>query len=308
MPRAGSSSSRTLARRLRRISVELSEWIWERVGISGVTGPEGAGKSSYLAEYGLTAAKMGGRVYTLPGFDVFRDKAKKELLSIPISLEQLIRMGTMPNACDGCFLPNSIILADQIEQFVNSHKWQSAVADMMTYIFDHRRKMQIGVVYTLQFWQELPGWLRNKTHFLFELRDLYWSRDFLEHPIGRGEITTMTWIDNLGFQHGIPGRRYFSTHYFHPAAVRDSFDSYSKSDPFEKYTKIEIKRRVIKLDPYGLAEDNELDQLQKITKEAKAERTAAVKAHPGHPVSEKVVKRRMKRQAAKAKAKEAVPA
>jgi hypothetical protein len=206
----------------------------EHIGTTGITGITGVGKSSDLTDYCLTVAEMGGNVFTLPGYDVFTDKTHTKTLSQQLKLAELAKLASSEEAAKK--FRNSIIAIDQIESKLNHHRWAGILPALYENLADQRRKLHVGIVYTLQIWLELLPSIRNRTWFLYELRDWHYGNP----SIPKGENVSLVFTDVLGTKTGIPMSQYLYPWTFHPGSVWPFYDTNQWSDPLEQFRKTKI--------------------------------------------------------------------
>lgn len=212
------------------------------IGITACTGVEGSGKTLMMTRLADTGYKLGAKIYHFPGYALLDPKTGKEL-STPLNVED---WANMPD-----WLRDCIICGDEWENFFNSHKWQSIMVDLFTGVFGERRKRHLGIIYTVQFFREIPTLMRLKTHYVYECRDASKYNKFTERQYQPGEKTFTNIIDSFGNQGKmIPGARYPGPT-FRNKKYFDCYKTESVVSIFEKYTKVEIKRKKVGVDLDG---------------------------------------------------------
>ncbi len=215
------------------------------IGITGITGPEGAGKSCLMTRFCCKHVDLGGKLLTFPGYVVYAKDGKT-----PISKEISIKeWAEMPED-----LSDVLVAIDEIENYFNSHSWQNLMVEIIGSVMGQRRKRAMGIIYTLQDWSELPKLLRMKTHYLINCWDMYWSNSSLEDKVNRGELVATAWCDVKGFQNGMPGRWYRGM-MFHPKDYWPRYDTNSVVAIWHRFTKIKVKRPELVVDPFGLGDE-----------------------------------------------------
>jgi len=217
----------------------LSHFLHDQ-GITGFRGPEGSGKTLLMTRVATECHKLGGKILAFPGYELRDEKGK--VLSELLTIEQ---WSTMPEE-----LRDVCICIDEIENFFNSHRWQSTMVDLFTGVFGERRKRNMAILYTLQFWDELPRMMRYKTHYVFDCFDGAWMNAYREEPLREGTVTYTNITDNLGRRFGhagyiYPGPTFYNKEYW------DRFDTHSVVSIFEKYTKVQVKGKIVPVDLSG---------------------------------------------------------
>jgi hypothetical protein len=247
------------------------------LGITGISGTEGMGKSLMMTRIGTEFYGMGGTVLAFPGYELKDDKGK--VISKSITVEEWV---TMPDT-----LKNVLILIDEIEDHFNAQAWQSILVRLFTGVFGERRKRNMGIVYTLQFFNELPKLMRWKTHYIIECKDAAIYNPFRvqkgEREYIPGESTYTTIIDNFGKKWPfVPGYRHKGPTYRN-VSMFDRYEHESITDIFNQFTKIEIKRKVVSIDLNndGVTTQAESIESQRLYDNAKTNLIHAMEAKNG---------------------------
>lgn len=207
------------------------------VGITGFIGPEGAGKTCLMTAYCHAHVKLGGKLFTFPGYQLTDGNGK--VLSEEIKPEQ---WASLPEE-----LNNTVIAIDEINNFFDAYRYNAVMAGLFTSLQQQRRHRNLGLLFTIQNEQWLPPRMRQLTHYYIRCFDLYWSYHSSDEPIERGNIISFTIEDCKGFQRGIPGFT-IGPSYFHAKKYWPLYNTYAIVDIFQKYQKIKIKQPEIIMD------------------------------------------------------------
>jgi hypothetical protein len=206
----------------------------EHIDTTALTGITGTGKTSMLTDYALNIAELGGKLYTLPGYDVYYDKDHTKKISTQLTMGQLAKMSATEEAAKELY--HSVILIDQIESKLNHHRWQGVLPALYENIADQRRKLRAGIVYTMQLWYELLPSIRARTWYLYELRDWHYGNP--EYP--KGDSVSLTFTDVLGTKTGNIMGVYQYPYVFHPGGVWPFYDTNQWNNPLEQFRKMKI--------------------------------------------------------------------
>jgi len=212
--------------------------------IWGFVGPEGGGKSTAMTYHALLHKAKGGRVCTFPGYDIYDglktdSKGNRIKLSSPIDIQKFITMSYE--------LKDTLICIDEIQNFMDSSKHMTLINQLMGYVGMQRRKMNLGIFYTVQNWMWLYNRMRWLTHLLTYCFDLRWSPWGRENGIKRGEMVRLTTFDCKGFITGKPWQP-LQPKLLRATKIHDCFESYAVIDIFEGFRKIEVKRPIDVID------------------------------------------------------------
>jgi hypothetical protein len=206
----------------------------EHVATTGLTGITGSGKTSLLSDYCLNVAELGGKIFTLPGYDIFTDATHQTKLSTQLSMGQLAKMTSTEEEAKGLF--HSVVAIDQIESKLNHHRWQGVLPALYENFADQRRKLRAGIVYTLQIWKELLPSIQGRTFFLYELNDWHYGNP--QFP--KGENVNLTFIDVLGTKTGTRMSVHPFPWTYHPGDTWPFYDTNQWSNPLEQFRKMKI--------------------------------------------------------------------
>jgi len=205
--------------------------------IWGFIGPEGSGKTTAMTAMALIHVAGGGAVQTFPGYRIHNEKGKD--LSKYIDLHEWL---SMPE-----FHRDTLFCADEIQNFMDSKLHNSVFSRLVGRVAMQRRKLNMGILYTVQNWQWLNDRLRWLPHLLTSCYDLYWSPWGKEQGLKRGEMLRLTTFDCKGFQTGQPWAL-LSQKILSSQALWPYFDSYMPVDIYEGETKFEVKRKTEVID------------------------------------------------------------
>lgn len=210
---------------------------------TGITGPEGAGKTMLMTYFGLLHLSKGGKVYTFPGYDIVDLEGKK--LSEPLPMEKWV---TLPDD-----LRDVLICIDEIQNFFGSDRYMTWINKIFVNIARQRRHRSLGIMYTLQDWGDLDPRIRDTTAVLISCTDAYWSRAGKADGLVRGDIIDYNVVDVKGFFTGHPwtlmSRRKIGSK-ARPARliVGPHYNSYSDVDIWAGLTQIDIKKPKLTID------------------------------------------------------------
>jgi len=208
--------------------------------IWGFIGPEGGGKTTAMTAMALIHYNSGGAIQTFPGYCIHDPTGRA--LSSPIDFHEWLSMPEQHR--------NTIFCADEIQNFMDSKLHSSVFSRLVGRVAMQRRKLNMGIFYTVQNWQWLNDRLRWLTHLLTSCYDLRWSRWGKEESLKPGEMIRLTTFDCKGFYTGEPWTL-LSRKILHSKDLWPYFDSYNAVDIYEGEKKFEIKRstQVIDLRP-----------------------------------------------------------
>jgi hypothetical protein len=178
----------------------------------------------------------------LPGYDL--KNATGEIISKSISVEDWVQLPE--------WLTDCLVCIDEVEDHFNAQSWQAIIVRLFTGIFGQRRKRHMGIIYTLQFFEELPKLMRKKTHYVYECVDAARYNEIKisngDSPVVGGALTYTTIIDNYGKHFPfIPGYRHNGPIYRNQKYF-GRYETETKTDIMSQFTKVEIKRKVVSID------------------------------------------------------------
>lgn len=214
--------------------------------IWGFIGPEGGGKTTAMTALALIHIAHGGSVQTFPGYKI-HDPEGKDLTS-DIDLHEWL---SMPQ-----YHQNTLFCADEIQNFLDSKLHSSVFSRLVGRVAMQRRKLNMGILYTVQNWAWLHDRMRWLTHLLTSCYDLYWSPWGKEQGIKRGEMIRLTTFDCKGFYTGQPWSP-LSRKLLSAKEVWKYFESYACVDIYEGEKKFEVKRMVDVIDLRPAKEEDE---------------------------------------------------
>jgi hypothetical protein len=215
------------------------------IGITGIAGVEGSGKSLLMTKIATEFYHLGGTVLAFPGYEL--KNGDGTVISHPLTVEQWIKMDET--------LRDVMICIDEIEDHFNAQSWQSIIVRLFTGVFGQRRKRNMGIVYTLQFFEELPKLMRRKTHYVIECVDAARYNPLKiasgEKTIQPGTRTYTTIIDNYGKHYPfIPGYR-INGPIYRNEDMFEHYETFGITDIYSQFTKVEINRKVVSIDLNG---------------------------------------------------------
>lgn len=199
--------------------------------IWGFIGPEGSGKTCTMSYMALLHKANGGLIQTFPGYKLQMPGGRA--LSSEVNFRDLFT--------DLHSFRNTIICADEIQNFMDSKLSGSVFARLMGYVGAQRRKSNLGIMYTVQDWSWLYNRFRQLTHLLTVCKDAHWTPWGKENHIERGQMILLTTYDLKGFFTGEPWKL-LSRKTLSAKTVWNYYDSYAAVDIFEGMRKYEIKR------------------------------------------------------------------
>lgn len=214
----------------------------QNIGITGMSGVEGSGKTLLMTKFATDFHNMGGTVMAFEGYEL--KDADGKVISKPLLVEEWV---TIPET-----LRDVLICIDEVEDHFNAQAWQSIIVRLFTGVFGQRRKRNMGILYTLQFFEELPKLMRRKTHYIIECTDAARYNPIKEangeRPLVPGSMTYTNIIDNYGKHYPfIPGYKH-SGPIYHNKGMFNRYETDKKTDIFNQFTKIDIKRKVVSID------------------------------------------------------------
>lgn len=203
--------------------------------IIGLTGPEGGGKSTMMTFLALQHAVAGLPVLTFPGYEL---TWKGVALSKTIQVEDWIAMDDSAHK----LLTNSLLCIDELQ----NHFDKMSYGDVKTRMFSNgvgaqRRKMNMGIAFTVQDINWGYGRLAWLSHVLADCYDLFWSPWGKQEGIERGELLRITFTDMKGFYTGEPMSPMGSIR-LKGKPLREAFNSFKSTNVYENIARVKIKR------------------------------------------------------------------
>jgi len=202
------------------------------VAIWGFVGHEGGGKTTAMTRMMLLHQVMGGQVRTFPGYTLRDSNMKRQK---EISIRELVTMSSE--------LSNVIVGIDEIQQFNDSSRHMTVINQLMGYVGMQRRKLSLGIFYSVQNWRWLYNRLRELTHLLTVCKDMRHTPWGKANNIPEGEYFSLRTFDCKGFLTGVEWQE-LDRKMLHGTALRKYFDSYTVIDIYEGMRKILIKKPV----------------------------------------------------------------
>ncbi|PVV83512.1 hypothetical protein [Dehalogenimonas alkenigignens] len=210
--------------------------------IWGFIGPEGAGKTTAMTywmelhmltknDYGMT-----GQCRTFPGYELYTPHGQKVK---EITTKDMVSQMSQ--------LQNIIVGIDEIQQFNDSSRHMTVINQLTGYVGMQRRKVGLGIFYTLQNWQWLYDRMRWLTHLLTVCSDLHFTPWGRENHIPQGMFIQMKTYDCKGFLTGEPWAE-LAPMRLQPSILFPYYRSYNVIDIFEGQEQIKVKKRVTVFD------------------------------------------------------------
>lgn len=246
--------------------------------IWGYIGPEGSGKSASMAaigiEHGIMVARAAGYrcfedycvankspIYCFPGFqlhskDVWPEKVPDEklcrdeenegklALSNELDIDHWLCNFSSPE------YSSILILWDEAQNWVDPMNSGAVFLRLLKRGMAQRRRRRLGLIYTCQDFDWIPGQLRFLTHLYSLCFDMRWTNWGREQHMGRGEVLRVMTYDLKGFYTGIPYTK-MDQRLLMAKDVWPFYDSYGNTSIFEGEQKVEVKRKVLKINPWA---------------------------------------------------------
>jgi hypothetical protein len=214
-------------------------------------GPEGAGKTVLMTAFSYAHVKLGGKLYTFPGYEVNDYDGTK--LSDMLMLQDWLNMSQDPEA-----LLNVVLGIDELPNFF-SGIWNSAITRVIRAVLAQRRKDQMGLLYTAQNYDWLPKPMKQLTHLVYNCWDMHWMpADDDGERIERGTLIRYNVCDMKGFYTGHPGQ-WSNVFYFHSKPYWPLYDTRSKVSIWESFRKLNILTDPLEVDLRSQKDDGEPD-------------------------------------------------
>lgn len=199
--------------------------------IWGFIGPEGSGKTTGMSLFALMHIAMGGNVETFPGYYLKTPDGKH--ITHEVDFEKFFT-----NLYD---YKNTIVCADEIQNFMDSHLSMSMFSRLIGYAAAQRRKANLGIFYTVQSWDWVYKRLRQLTHLVSLCYDMYWTPWGRDKGLQRGELLRLTTYDCKGFFTGQPWKM-ISQKLIQAIPLRPYYNSFATVDIFAGLQKFEVRR------------------------------------------------------------------
>lgn len=201
-------------------------------------GPEGACKTMMMTRDSWYHYRCGGTVYAFPGYELLNTKG--EVVSKMIMPHQVM---DLINSDEYGY----IIDIDEIQNFLNKHKWYEDIVDLLTYgVAAQRRKRSIGILATGPIFGWVPKDLRDMFHLVVHLEDYHWKNK----SIPRGVQAKIVREDRRGVLSGEIGRR-TRPRLFNVKRYWRHANTYSIVDPKYQFSRVRIKRSTVTIDDNG---------------------------------------------------------
>ena len=222
------------------------------VGIMAVTGPEGAGKTVYMTAMCVAHVRLGGKLFAFPGYEVFDfdKKGKKITISTPITIEEVVSL-------DEDKFRNSLWAIDEIQNFFSVYSHASVLTRLFgSGIMAQRRKLSMGIIYTVQDFKQVPNNFRYYTHYLVACWDMYHANRMNDTKYERGTNISINTCDLKGFMTGFFNTWDYPGTIFHAKSYWPHYNSYGVVSFYEQFTKVDVERKKLKVFPYGQDESD----------------------------------------------------
>ena len=219
--------------------------------IWGFTGPEGSGKSCCMTSIGLThgillSQAAGYKSYeqyclenrpvvmTFPGYEL-HSQDNQIKLSSPIDIKAWLKSFGADE------FRNMLVSVDEVQNFLDSAVSGAVFARILSHAMAQRRRVGLGLMYTVQNWEWTHKRIRWVTHMLSMCYDLYWTPWGKAEGVKRGELLRIITFDCKGFYTGQPWTP-MSRKLLIANRVWPFFDSFTPSDIYSGETKYILKR------------------------------------------------------------------
>ncbi|BAZ96697.1 hypothetical protein DEHALATV1_0069 [Dehalococcoides mccartyi] len=218
------------------------------VAIWGFIGPEGGGKTTAMTYFSELHMALGGECRVFPGYDLYTPLTYRRVKQIEI--HELVTMSRS--------LKSVIVDIDEIQQFNDSSRHMTVINQLTGYVGMQRRKLGLGMFYTLQNWMWLYDRMRWLTHFLTICTDMYYTPWGKANHISRGKFFLLRTLDCKGFVTGKPWSD-MGTKILSPIGIFPYYRSYNVIDIFEGQRQIVIKKQQ---DIIDLRRDPSMEELK----------------------------------------------
>ena len=205
--------------------------------IWGFIGPRGGGKSSSAA--GLAALHMvkGGAVAS--NLEI---KAPCGCVSHDVSLTDLASLDAK--------LSGALVVIDELPVLFNSKASQSVKNQLMGLFLAQSRKRSISLFYTAQNFMWVDNRIRYLTDVVVSCKDVAVLPYGRKNHIPEGQLIAWRVWDHSGLMTGYPGRS-LGSRIFKIGWTHDIYDTYQETDVWEGFSKVEVKKQRIVIDPYA---------------------------------------------------------
>ena len=214
-------------------------------------GVEGSGKTCMLTRDLYRHKMYGGRVLSLPGYELF-GRTKKSVLSEVIMPEQILEM---ISATDTDYIRKQriVIAMDEVTNFFSHHNWNNKICDILTAVLAERRKLGIAVLMTGPEEDFLPKDIRFMLHELVHCTNSHsFNRDI------PSSLLCMYYKEDRRGMLSHPSRRFTTKHKFYMSKWHKHYDTYSAVG-FNHNLRIKIQNREVVYDADGNRIDNNND-------------------------------------------------
>ncbi len=134
-------------------------------------GVEGSGKTCMMTRDLYRHKMYGGRVLSLPGYELF-GRTQRSVLSEVIHPEQILEMLSTDDT--KLIRDQKIVIAmDEVTSYFNNHDWHNKINDVLEILLQERRKFRIGVMMTGPEEERLPSNIRYMIHEMIHCRNLH---------------------------------------------------------------------------------------------------------------------------------------
>lgn len=220
----------------------------------GFIGHARSGKSADMAYWSLQHVAKGGGLYRFPGF-VMKDPGTGLPIGKSIDMMEFVQLFEQ-EAC----LENCMVDIDEIQNFLSSDSFMALYNRIVAKMSAQAGKLRFGISYTTQSWSWVDPRLRQLTALLSVCKDMYHTPFGKEHGIKRGQFMTVNTYDCWGYFTGQEWAK-LRTYTLDIRVIRNYYEADTTSDPLEAFRKVEIKKRVDKLDlSSGTARWNPVDE------------------------------------------------
>lgn len=208
-------------------------------------GPEGSGKTCMMTKDLFLHYLSGGRVMSLPGYELYGN-SKKQLLSELIMPEDCLAM--LQEDSSVIRKQRIVIAADEVENYFDHHTWWALVNDVIKSIFGQRRKLGVAFFMTGPDFDALPPDIEYRVHEIVHCMD----KHTLNRDIPRGLYCSYYKEDKRGML-SRPGWHWSPRRKFYMKPWYNHYDTYSSvsfmNNP--RFNKVKVQPREIILDADG---------------------------------------------------------
>ncbi len=201
-------------------------------------GVEGSGKTCMMTRDLYRHKMYGGRVLSLPGYELF-GRSKKSVLSEVILPEQLWEM--LQTEDTELIRKQKIAIAmDEVTSFFNNHSWQSKINDILETLFAERRKLGVAVLMTGPEKERLPSNVRFLIHEMIHCTNAHsFNRDI------PSDLMCSYYKEDCRGMLSHPKYRFTKKHKFYMKKWHSHFDTFSAVGYNQNLKVIIPKREVV---------------------------------------------------------------